>query len=60
MRASIYDKNAFSSEVEATNQSSMAAIQEIEGKEGDKCSFEVLKPSRWKMSESKLEGVNKG
>ena len=36
----------------------MVAIQEIKGKEGDKCSFEVLEPSRWKMSESKLEGVN--
>ena len=44
--------------MEATNQSSVAAIQEIEGKEGDECSFEVLKPSRWETPESKFEGVN--
>ena len=44
--------------MEATNQSSVAAVQEVKGKEGDKCSFEVLKPSRWEASESKLEGVN--
>ena len=43
---------------EATNQSSVVAIQEVEGEEGDECSFEVLKPSRWEVSESKLEGVN--
>ena len=38
----------------------MAAVQEVEGEEGDECSFEVLKPSRWKTPESKLEGVNEG
>ena len=59
MRALIYNKNPFSSKVEATNQSSVAAVQEVEGKEGDEHSFEVLKPSRWEASESKLEGVNK-
>ena len=37
----------------------MVAIQEVEGEKGDKCSFEVFKPSRWEASESKLEGVNK-
>ena len=58
MRVPIYNKNSFSSKVEATNQSSVAAIQEIEGEEGDKCSFEVFKPSRRETSESKLEGVN--
>ena len=36
----------------------MVAVQEIKGKEGDECSFEVLKPSRWKTSKSKLEGIN--
>ena len=44
--------------MEATNQSSVAAVQEIEGEEGDKCSFEVLEPSRREASKSKLEGVN--
>ena len=60
MCAPIYNKNSFSSKVEATNQSSVAAIQEVEGEEGDECSFEVLKPSRWEVSKSKLEGVNEG
>ena len=46
--------------MEATNQSSVAAVQEVEGKEGDKCSFEVFKPSRRETSKSKLEGVNEG
>ena len=45
--------------MEATNQSSVAAVQEIEGEEGDEHSFKVLEPSRWEASESKLEGVNK-
>ena len=36
----------------------MAAVQEVEGEEGDECSFEVLEPSRWETPESKLEGVN--
>ena len=36
----------------------MAAVQEIEGEEGDECSFEVLEPSRWETPKSKLEGVN--
>ena len=36
----------------------MAAVQEIEGEEGDKRSFEVLEPSRRETSKSKLEGVN--
>ena len=36
----------------------MAAVQEVEGEEGDERSFEVLEPSRWKTPESKLEGVN--
>ena len=58
MCAPIYNKNPFSSKVEATNQSNVAAVQEIEGKEGDKHSFEVLKPSRWEVSKSKFEGVN--
>ena len=44
--------------MEATNQSSMAAVQEVEGKEGDECSFKVFKPSRRETSKSKLEGVN--
>ena len=44
--------------MEATNQSSMAAVQEVKGKEGNEHSFEVLEPSRWEASESKLEGVN--
>ena len=38
----------------------MVAVQEIEGEEGDECSFEVLKPSRWETPESKLVGVNEG
>ena len=38
----------------------MAAVQEVEGEEGDKRSFEVLKPSRRETSECKLEGVNEG
>ena len=38
----------------------MAAVQEVEGKEGDERSFEVLKPSRREASECKLEGVNEG
>ena len=38
----------------------MAAVQEVEGEEGDECSFEVLEPSRWETSKSKLEGVNEG
>ena len=58
MRVPIYNKNSFSSKVEATNQSSVAAVQEVEGEEGDECSFEVFEPSRWKTPESKLEGVN--
>ena len=36
----------------------MATVQEVEGEEGDKCSFEVFKPSRREASKSKLEGVN--
>ena len=44
--------------MKATNQSSVAAVQEVEGEEGDEGSFKVLKPSQWKTSESKLEGVN--
>ena len=46
--------------MEATNQSSVVAIQKVEGKEGNEHSFKVLEPSRWEMSESKLEGVNEG
>ena len=38
----------------------MAAVQEVEGEEGDECSFKVLKPSRRETSECKLEGVNEG
>ena len=37
----------------------MVAVQEVEGEEGDERSFEVLEPSRWEASKSKLEGVNK-
>ena len=44
--------------MEATNQSSVAAVQEVEGEEGDEHSFKVLKPSRWEAFKSKLEGVN--
>ena len=46
--------------MKATNQSSVAAVQEVEGEEGDKRSFEILQPSRRETSESKLEGVNEG
>ena len=46
--------------MEATNQSSVAAVQEVEGEEGDERSFEVFKPSRREASECKLEGVNEG
>ena len=46
--------------MEATNQSSVAAVQEVEGEEGDKCSFKVFQPSRQETSKSKLEGVNEG
>ena len=38
----------------------MAAVQEVEGEEGDKRSFEIFKPSRRETSKSKLEGVNEG
>ena len=44
--------------MEATNHSSVAAVQEVEGEEGDECSFKVRKPSRREASECKLEGVN--
>ena len=60
MHVPIYNKNPLSSEVEVTNQSSVAAVQKVKGEEGDECSFEVLEPSRQKTSESKLEGVNEG
>ena len=36
----------------------MAAVQEVEGEEGNKCSFEVFEPNRRETSESKLDGVN--